>query len=441
MDTSLIRQINAGNALVSGFSDLLTASTRVSRSMVVRNGASLKSVFQKAEKGNSPGKGLSWSFGRLFSSDKLRKRSPDSGVVSGNNGPHSISSATGAPTKGALHAFEIHSIILLSSPFLNWSIQTLNSNNITDLAFGTIEFRDVNWSSFLSQINTPALKSIGFRGYTPFNDLVTFMGRHQNITVLSVNNINFDDWCRVSNSMDSPSSLLDKLLNAFSNVQRLSCCPQGLVSLLSGVLHPSNPNVNIFPRLRVISILWSLGIGQQFRMAIVGDILAPIAHKLKDFQRAVFAIMYRADAGSTWRACPPPVLEKSPGGILYRPVAHTNASTTPEASNNNSPAAVSVPPTSTPSTATSVFSTFTEIKLEVTSRADREGVPALMKTLADTFTNVKHFRVDTRARAGRPAQENRLMKLYLCHHILKQFKQLKAVHIDGVRSKVAEREG
>ncbi|KAF5349502.1 hypothetical protein D9756_009007 [Leucocoprinus leucothites] len=444
---ALIRQANAGNALVKGLTELFTAAARVSHSIIVRNGASLRLSLQKAEKVGMLRRKLSSSFSpvsRMFSPPKeLKRKSSIHQLVAATNDAVRSSLPASFPTKGAVKVFKINSIILLSQPLLDWSIQTLNCNDITDLTFGNIDFRSVDWSFLLPQIHIPALKSLAFRGYTPFNDLVNFLARHETVTSLTVNNIDFEDWGHPSSLTDpSPSTpfspILENFSAAFSNIKRLSCCPQGLVSLLSDALHPTDPEINLFPNLRAVTVLWSLGIGQQFRASVVGDTLAPIADKLKACEKAVFVVVYRVDLGSAWSACPPPLSIPRPANSLYRSGTLLNTSHIPL--NHDIPAIMSNSPVS-PETLSSLFAAFTEIRLDVTPRADRDGIPGLTKALAEVFTHIRHFKVEMHSRAGRPTHENHMMKLHLCHNILKQFKHLRAVYIDGVRSKVVQKQG
>jgi hypothetical protein len=444
---AMIKQVNTGNALFSALSGLFTAASCVSSSILVRHGTSLTKVLQKADQGDSRRRWFLRPITRLFSSDKLKKRTSISDVIGVIGGTSlSISSKTSSSTsvRGKLRTLDVDSIILVSPPFFEWSIQTLNSNDITSMSFGTIEFRDVQWSSLLPRIDTPALKVLVLRGHIPFGALVDFMVRHQGISALTTNSIDFRDWNGCSTSIGTksvdPSSeeIFTKLKKAFANIIRLACCPQGLSQLISGTLHPTNPAIDLLPNLRYISVLWSLGIGQQLNMSTVNDILAPIARKLRTCKRAEFIITYRADVDSSRRPCPPRTLLQRPIGFLYRPVALTSSRTTPVnqiSSNLNPDFTIS---TESP---ISLFSVFTEIKLEVTAKADPEGIPSLVKGLAKSFTAIKYFKVDTRARSGRPVQENQLMKLMLCHQILKHFQHLGVVLVDGAKCKVVEREG
>jgi hypothetical protein len=450
---TLIKRINAGNALVKALGELFMAAAQVSRSLIVYSGPSLRSVIQKVEKGGSGGntltRKLSLSFrpiSRLFSSDNLRGKWLTHHYLAGSNPAPPKSTSPPLSAKGALRSLEINSFILLTPPFLDWCIHTLNCNDVTELTFGTIEFRDVNWSSLLPQIRIPALKKVAFRGYTPFGDLVAFMARHDHITALAVNHLNFEDWVKSISPLATPSTpspcsepscdacVVEKLVKAFAKINKLTCSPQGFVHLFSGALLPTNPKIELFPNLRTVIVFWSIGLGQPVRMSAVADILAPISHRLKSYKKAKLLLMYRADVGSSWLSCPPPALPEAPVGCLQRTVALPYStdlnSMTGQAKKSRTP----IRP------ATSLFNIFTEIKLEVTPRADKDGVPALAKALADNFTNISKFKVDTRARAGRPPQENKQMKLYLCHHVLKQFTSLRVVYIDGVKSKVVERE-
>ncbi|KAF9453659.1 hypothetical protein P691DRAFT_813009 [Macrolepiota fuliginosa MF-IS2] len=442
---TMIKQAKGGTGLVSALNELFTTAARVSRSVMVRNGTSLRAVLQKADKANNSTK--SWSFGqvtRLFSEKSSSKhgKKPPTPV---SDAP-CISTPSLVSAKGALQALEINSIILLSPPFLDWTIRALNANEITDLTFGTIEFRDVDWHGVLSQLHIPTLKKLTFRGYTPVRALVDFTVRHQGITTLAVNNLNLDDWYTIRPS--SPSDNGDassKLAKAFTNVKSLTCCPQGLAILLSPMLFqgktlsPTSTRDNItatsttpdiFPNLRAISVIWSISIGQQLKMSIIGDILEPVAHKFKSYERVTFAVTYRADAGASWRAPVIPVPAQISRGLQGG--NSLVVSTSPSSGYSGANAAA----TGTAAQSHPLFTYFTKIKLEVTPRADKEGVADFVKGLAEALTCVKRIDVDTRSKAGRFAQENRSMKVLFCYHILTQFKKLQAVYIDGVRSKL-----
>ncbi|XP_006458620.1 hypothetical protein AGABI2DRAFT_115652 [Agaricus bisporus var. bisporus H97] len=434
---SMVKQINAGNALFNALNELFTLATRVCRSVMVRNGTALRAVLKESEKGGSR-KGLSsWSLTRLFVSDKSPKRTS-------NSIPDSLSPPVfpAAPAKGALRVLEINSILLLSSPFIGWTIRSLNANDITDLIFGTIEHREIYWNTLLSQLHVPTLKCITFRGHTPFNALINFASRHRAITTMTLNNIDMEGWFRHT-ALISAHESFNKLVRAFENIKKLACCPRGLVLLLSNFFSINNDtsHVDLFPNLQSISVLWSVGIGQQLKMSVVEAILAPIAEKLKAYENVSFVVTYRTDVGACIRL--PSNLFPDAGEPRSRPTIDTetdipNITTRPPTSLATLYTGITSTSDKPPS---SLFTIFNEIKIELTSRADRGGIPDLVKNLAESFTKIKYVRIDTRLRTGRAPEENKAWKLYLCHHALKHFGHLNVFFVDGTRTKVVGREG
>lgn len=410
---ALMKQVNSGNALVNALDDLFTAAARVSRSVAIRNGTALRGVLQKVD--TSPRRRKGSFLSRLFTSEKLSKQIK-----------HSTSPATHTPRRfafseerGAICALEVNSIILLSLPFLNWTIHTLNTHNITRLAFGTIESSGVDWFTLLPQLQIPCLKNLAFHGYTPFYPLLGFVGRHQGITTLAIEQFNMD------HPVDDPS---DHIARAFRNVTELSSCLLGLAILLTLSGKP-------FPKLRTIFALWNIGIGQQLKMSVIGEALAPVAYKLGVYPRVVFNIRYRTEVGVTWRlpVYLSPRISGSPTPI--DPRLFTAFQLNHVATNLSSNAINAATGTA------NAFNYFTEAQLDLTPRADKEGIPDLIRSLARSLTNINRFALNTKARDSRPLQENEFFKLYVVHHVLKRFTHLRAVCVDGVSSKIVEHQG
>ncbi|KDQ51144.1 hypothetical protein JAAARDRAFT_538784 [Jaapia argillacea MUCL 33604] len=94
-----------------------------------------------------------------------------------------------------LHTLEDVSIsasIYLLPPIQDWSIRTMNLSPITSLFLHCADLPPSAWTSVLSQVTIRSLKALSIQGTVPYLDLIDFLNRHSNITILYLNHCNPD---------------------------------------------------------------------------------------------------------------------------------------------------------------------------------------------------------------------------------------------------------
>lgn len=101
--------------------------------------------------------------------------------------------STNPGLKPSLHEFHVHCEMLLQTPFLKWTLSTLQHNraSITALSFKCIDIRSVTWSDFFAALAFPALSEFEItsdlivRPQGPeFPCIESFLMRHPSITLL-----------------------------------------------------------------------------------------------------------------------------------------------------------------------------------------------------------------------------------------------------------------
>ncbi|KAG6889112.1 hypothetical protein C0995_003681 [Termitomyces sp. Mi166 len=86
-----------------------------------------------------------------------------------------------------LVSFSVHSNMLLSAPFYEWTLQTLHANPITSLSFRVYGLSQDTWSLILNAITLPSLTSFSTETLNiAFPTLVSFLRRHPTITTLNL---------------------------------------------------------------------------------------------------------------------------------------------------------------------------------------------------------------------------------------------------------------
>ncbi|KAG5341538.1 hypothetical protein C0989_009899 [Termitomyces sp. Mn162] len=127
----------------------------------------------------------------------------------------------------------IHSNMLLSPPFYEWTLQTLHANPITSLSFRVSGLSQDAWARLLSALTLPSLASFSPEnsGIT-FPALLAFLQRHPTITTLNLH----PHVPHACSRLPKPKSQ-DKENNLLPRLVALGGCPKNVTALLSH-LHP-----------------------------------------------------------------------------------------------------------------------------------------------------------------------------------------------------------
>jgi hypothetical protein len=176
-----------------------------------------------------------------------------------------------------LHKFCIHADVLLTRPFHDWMMGTLNTSPITSLSFRLLGLHPTTWTNILSSVTIPTLSQ--FSPESPditFDDLLRFFFRHPSIVDVGLHpHINHLDSGRL------PGPRTKKRL--LPNLASLSGSPGNIRTLLN-YLHP-------VPQLQSISL--SLRVHQRlFQTSDFGKLNSEIGVVMQDTKPLALSLRF-----------------------------------------------------------------------------------------------------------------------------------------------------
>ena len=163
----------------------------------------------------------------------------------------------------ALKSFNLHSPIAIHPHLCRWTINTLNTSNLTSLSISqNRSTKSSVWSLVLPCITIPSLSHLSIDLCSiKTGDLFKFLCRHPLIQNLFL-----------GRNILSPNPSQTLIKNALKHVSQLTAHPKWLVHLLT----PQGS----FPSLSCIRILWRIQNKQHFSFVMLNGLLEPIARRL-----------------------------------------------------------------------------------------------------------------------------------------------------------------
>ena len=163
------------------------------------------------------------------------------------NRPDTRDGPTRSPNTTTLNTLVIASSALLHSPFLPWTIETLNNSPITTLSIDSINLISGEWSDILPIITLPTLSVLSIDScFIALADLSAFLSRHPNLTILNIG----------AGMVDLALSIQPSLPNLLSQLITLSAPKNYTVQFLT--------SAHAFPRLRFLTIISHIALASDF---------------------------------------------------------------------------------------------------------------------------------------------------------------------------------
>lgn len=175
-----------------------------------------------------------------------------------------------------LHTFQILSQLLVTQPFVHWTIDIMNTCNITYLHIGACILSPHEWEIFLFALHIPTLEHFKFRPVNAslyFFTLTGFVGRHLRLATLDLASIQVPSFHIVADDSASIQNFPISLVGiSLSSVKTIFAEPQTLSNLLS--------IDGLFPELQTAYITWTPGDGNRVGVTYFETSISPLRQGL-----------------------------------------------------------------------------------------------------------------------------------------------------------------